>query len=94
MCTNICGKCCKNTNEPYGRLWVANTMEKMQVEWVVWEAQYQKEKTCLEKVRGFVVKAKLFAFEEKEAFILLSKSHTFDFKLLSLGKSMDEAQKY
>jgi hypothetical protein len=62
----------------------ANTMEKIQAEWAVQEAQYQKAEACLEKAAcGFVVKAKLFAFEGKEAFVLLSKSQTLDFKVLS-----------
>jgi hypothetical protein len=60
----------------------ANTMEKSQAKWVVRKAQYQKAKTCLEKVCGFVVKAKLLAFEEKEVFVLLSKFQTFGFKIL------------
>jgi hypothetical protein len=39
------------------------TMEKIQAEWVVREVQYLKAKTCLEKVYGFVVKAKLFVLD-------------------------------
>jgi hypothetical protein len=38
--------------------------------------------------------AELFNFEKKEAFVLLSKSQTLDFKIMSLGKSIDEVQKY
>jgi hypothetical protein len=61
----------------------ANTMEKIQAKWVVQEAQYQKVETCLEKVCGFVVKAKLITFEEKKTFVLLSKSQILDFKIMS-----------
>jgi hypothetical protein len=40
------------------------------------------------------VKVKLFAFEKKEAFVLLSKSQTLDFKIMSLGKNIEKVQKY
>jgi hypothetical protein len=47
-----------------------NSMDKLQVEWVLREAQYKKAETCLERACGFFVQAKLFAFEEKEVYAL------------------------